>query len=477
MLFVWIALWVVALILLLSDTRSSINRRLSAVALCGGAGALAAVLDLSFIPYIKLTYSSSGLENLLYNVQVSMSLLSYYGLPYSFLLFAMAYRPLNIPQGVNRTLPILLLLPILACLIFTPGYTAKYPITYSVVVWWAVPYFVMGSLIILFGQARPYSKTQTHYIICLAVLPPVLFCMLMSYVLPSMGLLRMWKYNTWFVSMGVSVFFIGLFTYGFLGVRVLIDRRRLDSTFRAVTSGTAILHHAIKNDVGKVRLFTDKIKAYAEETNQPELLEDIRVVQNASMHIQDMISRVHRRTEDLVIRPVEVDLGKLLLETLKPHEPLFRNLQCHMNIPEGWICSVDPAQVGEALNNLVSNAIDAMQGTGHLFVSLRENKRELTVEVRDTGPGMDKGQAVRALEPFYSTKSSKDTNFGLGLPYAYYVMRRHGGSLHIRSKLGVGTRVYLTFPKRSIKAIRTEKEKEKARSAVQAQGSETHGLR
>jgi anti-sigma regulatory factor (Ser/Thr protein kinase) len=469
MLFVWIALWVVAIILLLSDPRSSLNRRLSAVALCGGAGALAAVLDLSYIPYLHSHYSNTGLESMFYRVQVSMSLLSYYGLPYSFLLFAMAYRPLNTPQGIERTLLFVLLLPILACLIFTPGYTAKYPITYSVVVWWAVPYFLIGALIVLFRKSRPYSITHTHILICLAVLPPVLFCMLMSYVLPSLGLLRMWKYNTWFVIIGVSVFFIGLFTYGFLGVRVLIDRRRLDSTFRAVTSGTAILHHAIKNDVGKVRLFTDKIKAYAESTNQPELLEDIRVVQNASMHIQDMISRVHRRTEDLVIQPLEVDLGNLLSETFKPYAPLYSNVHFHKNIPEGWCCSVDPAQVGEALNNLVSNAIDAMKGTGHLFLSLRESKRELIVEVRDTGPGMDKVQATKALEPFYTTKNGKDTNFGLGLPYAYYVMQRHDGSLHIRSKLGVGTRVYLTFPKRSIKAIRTKKDR------LAAQGSEAYG--
>jgi len=115
---------------------------------------------------------------------------------------------------------------------------------------------------------------------------------------------------------------------------------------------------------------------------------------------------------------------------------------------------MDPAQVAEALNNLISNAIEAMNGEGHLFLTLREAKRELTVEVRDTGPGMEKAQAAKALEPFYTTKSGQEANFGLGLPYVYYVMRKHGGSLQIRSKLGVGTRVYLVFSKRSIQAVK-----------------------
>lgn len=456
MLFVWIALWTVALILLLADPRSSVNRWLSAVAFTGGAGALAATLDSIIIPYLTSIDPREDLESLLYNVQAGSSLVSYYGLPYCFLRFGLAYNSLTISSKAQRMIALILLLPIVLCLIFTPGYNEYNPITYSAVIGWAVPYFLTGAFLVLMKKSRHYSLSHTHWLVCLALLPPVLVTMLMSYILPSFGLLRMWKYNTWFVIGGVAVFTIGLFTYGFLGVRVLIDRRRLDSTLRAVTSGTAILHHAIKNDVGKMRLFSDKIRAYAESTNQPELLEDIQVVKIASQHIQDMISRVHRRTEDLVIQPREVELDVLIPSILKPYEPLLRNIKVQVTVPEGWICFLDPAQVGEALNNLISNAIDAMDGSGHLFITLREAKRELTIEVRDTGPGMDKTQTIKALEPFYSTKSGKEASFGLGLPYAYYVMRKHGGGLNIRSKVGVGTRVYLIFPKRSVKAIRIQ---------------------
>lgn len=172
--------------------------------------------------------------------------------------------------------------------------------------------------------------------ICLAVLPTVLLSMVMSYVLPSLGMLRMWRYNVWFVGIGVAVFLIGLFTYGFLGVRLLVDRRRLDSTLRAVTSGTAILHHAIKNDVGKMRLFTEKMKSYAESTNQPELLEDLAVVQNASSHIQEMISRVHRRTEDLEIRPQDVRLDELIRETIRPFVPRLGQVRLELDLTE-WL--------------------------------------------------------------------------------------------------------------------------------------------
>ncbi|TVY04372.1 sensor histidine kinase [Cohnella terricola] len=456
MLFVWIALWAVALVLLLADPRSRVNRRLSAAALCGGAGALAATLSEVMIPYIHDSRPSDKIEAALYFVQASSSLTSYYGLPYSFMLFALAYNPPRLRGTARRFISLILLLPIVLCLFLTPGYNEYHPISFSVVVWWAVPYFLAAAAIIVSKEIGHRALSHSHWLICLAVLPPALFTMIMSYVLPALGMLRMWKYNVWFVIIGVVVFLFGLFTYGFLGLRVLVDRRRLDSTLRAVTSGTAILNHAIKNDVGKMRLFTEKMKTYAETTNQPELLEDLAVVQKASSHIQEMIARVHRRTEDLEIRPRSVHLDVLITDTLKPFGVQLGRIKLELDIMQDWQCEIDPAQVGEALNNLISNAIEAMNGEGRLFIALREGKRELTLEITDSGPGMGRAQAVRSLEPFYTTKSGKETNFGLGLPYAYYVMRKHRGSLYIRSKIGVGTSVFMVFPKRSVQAVKPQ---------------------
>ncbi|WEK55514.1 MAG: HAMP domain-containing sensor histidine kinase [Candidatus Cohnella colombiensis] len=452
MLFVWIALWAVAFIVWLSDPKSSVNRWLSLLSFSGGAGALAVTLDTRFIPYMVSNYPNATAQQALYEVQAYSSLFCYYGVPYTFLLFALAYRPIQqIERKLQRWLPLYLLIPIIGFVTLTPGYNDYTPITYTAVVWWAVPCFLIGTVLIL-SKPSGHAISHAHWIICFAVLTPALFAMIFSYVLPSLGKLGLYMYNVWFVTIGVVIFGIGLFSYGFLGIRVLIERRRLESTLQAVTSGTAILHHAIKNDVGKMRLFGQKMQAYAESTNQPELLEDVRTMMHASGHIQEMISRVHRRTEDLEVRPTVTDISQLIVDTLKPYEPVLKGIKLKLQVADRWMCTLDQAQVGEAINNLISNAIEAMNGSGELTVSFIEHKRDLTVEIRDSGPGMSKQQAHKAMEPFYTTKKSRDANFGLGLPYAYFVMRKHGGTLQIRSKVGAGTVIFLIFPKRSVKA-------------------------
>lgn len=456
MLFVWIALWGIGLFLIVNEPRTASIRWLALVTFCGGAGALAATLGERFIPALLQSASYAGWEPALYRLQVISSLTSYYGVPYAFVMFALTYRPIRMPVVWAKLIPVALLVPVVCFLLFTPPYSELYPIRFGAVVWWAVPLVLFGAVNILVQRPQHPAYMATYRVVSLAVLVPVLVSTVLNYVLPSLGLLRMWVYNTWFVGAGVFFFIVGLSTYGFLGMRVLIDRRRLDSAFRAVTNGTVLLNHSMKNDAAKMRLFGQKIRERAAMSGDKELLADIEVMLSASLHMQEMIARVHRKTEDLMLRPAPADPAVMIREVLDALIPQMAGLTLSVSLAEGWRCTIDKAQVAEAIGNVVSNAIEALQGQGKLAVKWIEGKKELTLEISDSGPGMDAAQVRRALDPFYTTKSGSGTNFGLGLPYAYQVMRKHDGTLYIRSKPGVGTRVCLTFPKQSVDAVRAD---------------------
>lgn len=118
---------------------------------------------------------------------------------------------------------------------------------------------------------------------------------------------------------------------------------------------------------------------------------------------------------------------------------------------------VDAAQVEAAILNLIVNARDATADGGKITV--RTGMRVLapgeagslpagtyvTVEVSDTGEGMGAEVAVRAVEPFFTTKPvGKGT--GLGLSHVYGLMQQSGGDMVIDSALGKGTSVSLFFP-------------------------------
>ncbi len=109
----------------------------------------------------------------------------------------------------------------------------------------------------------------------------------------------------------------------------------------------------------------------------------------------------------------------------------------------------DKEQVREAIENLLSNAIDAMPDGGALsVVTGREVVRDrpyVTVKVKDTGKGIAEENMSKIFEPFFTTKVAvKGT--GLGLSITRKIVEEHGGFIKVESKVNAGSTFSLYFP-------------------------------
>ena len=105
---------------------------------------------------------------------------------------------------------------------------------------------------------------------------------------------------------------------------------------------------------------------------------------------------------------------------------------------------IDPVAFEGAVKALTRNAVEAVDGQGSVAVRL-ETLMEggLRLSVRDSGPGMDRDLAARAVEPFFTTREGAA---GLGLSQAYAFARQSGGVLSIDSEPGQGAEVSITLP-------------------------------
>ena len=106
--------------------------------------------------------------------------------------------------------------------------------------------------------------------------------------------------------------------------------------------------------------------------------------------------------------------------------------------------SLDPVAFEGAVQSLTRNAVEAVAGRGSVAVRL-ETMLEggVRLSVRDSGPGMDRDLAARAVEPFFTTREGAA---GLGLSQAYAFARQCGGVLSIDSAPGEGAEVSITLP-------------------------------
>jgi PAS domain S-box-containing protein len=117
------------------------------------------------------------------------------------------------------------------------------------------------------------------------------------------------------------------------------------------------------------------------------------------------------------------------------------------DLPDVW---VDPLQIEQVLDNLVSNAFQAMPDGGQLTISAslapastQGSPPMLTISVCDTGCGIPPENMDRLFEPLFSTKMH---GIGLGLPLSKNLVESNGGNIQVSSQLDKGTTFIVALP-------------------------------
>ncbi|HYQ04625.1 MAG TPA: ATP-binding protein [Polyangiaceae bacterium] len=111
--------------------------------------------------------------------------------------------------------------------------------------------------------------------------------------------------------------------------------------------------------------------------------------------------------------------------------------------PDGIDCYA--GLLNQAVLNLISNAIDAIDGPGTITITTGAEDGWFQLLVEDTGCGVPEAVLDRVFEPFFTTKPV-GAGTGLGLSITYSIAKKHGGNVELLPREGGGTRAVLRFP-------------------------------
>jgi PAS domain S-box-containing protein len=140
-----------------------------------------------------------------------------------------------------------------------------------------------------------------------------------------------------------------------------------------------------------------------------------------------------------------VEHGVLLLSQREEAQgtPVTMELDPHL----GEVAT-DEVLVRQVLDNLLTNALDAVEGGGLISISTALDGERARIEVADTGAGIPAEMLVRIFDPFYTTKEAGKGS-GLGLAISATLAEALGGALTVESKPGAGSRFRLWLPRRA----------------------------
>jgi signal transduction histidine kinase len=210
----------------------------------------------------------------------------------------------------------------------------------------------------------------------------------------------------------------------------------------------AVIAHEVRNPLAIVNNAVASLrKRHTTAHDRRTLLE---IINEEMARLDKLVRRLLNYARPMALKQEAISLRETIMRALALIEDR-PGITAELSL-EGGIGEVvgDGALLRQAFENVITNAVQAMDGEGTLRVVVSRHRiggvPSVAIDFRDDGEGMSEEESEQALSPFFTTRP---TGTGLGLPIVGRIIEAHGGALLIDSWPHVGTTVRIALPEQS----------------------------
>lgn len=222
-----------------------------------------------------------------------------------------------------------------------------------------------------------------------------------------------------------------------------IERAQQLATVGELASGVA---HEIKNPVVGISNGLDLVRRrIGDEGSLGPIMDEMsRQLVRIEMAVRDLLSFARPATPE----PVPADVSQIVERAARLIEPAADRARVSVVVetdPTLPRVRGDPELLGQALVNLLMNAVQATSSGGRITISASVDAvtKMVSFRVADTGRGISEEERSEIFKPFYTTRHSGS---GLGLSISREIVERHDGRIEVESEVGRGSVFIMTIP-------------------------------
>ena len=230
---------------------------------------------------------------------------------------------------------------------------------------------------------------------------------------------------------------------------------RLEKSFEAEQRFTSDASHELRTPTTVILAECDYAQKNAETIEEYRSAMDViqRQAEKMSVLVKSLleITRMDQGTQKVNFE--YADLSELMTVVCEEHALVAeRGIRLETTIQSGVFCEMDVFLITRALQNLLDNAYKFGREDGWIRAALSRDAEGAVIIVADNGIGIAQDQLDQIFKRFYQIEENRgtQTGLGLGLSMVEQIVRLHGGTIEVKSKLGAGTTFTVRLPEHQI---------------------------
>jgi signal transduction histidine kinase/CheY-like chemotaxis protein len=246
--------------------------------------------------------------------------------------------------------------------------------------------------------------------------------------------------------------------------RRLEERLNRSEKMEALGTLAGGVAHDLNNVLGIVVGYAEMLLDEIDEAS-PLRADIVKIMESGNRSaaiVQDLLTLARRGVQTRQV----VDLNAVIRDCQKTPEfakllSLNANVRIRTDLAAGLLNIMgSPVHLAKTIMNLVSNAVEALPGSGELTIATRNQSLDkpvhgydavnegdyVVLSVADTGKGISDADMKHIFEPFYTKKVMGRSGTGLGLAVVWGTVKDHNGYIDVESEMGRGTTFTLYFP-------------------------------
>jgi len=238
---------------------------------------------------------------------------------------------------------------------------------------------------------------------------------------------------------------------------VLTDETRAAEVARLKDEFVGMISHELRTPLSSILGYLELLEhdaAHPLEAEQREFLSIIGRNANRLLKlVSDLLFTAQVESGQFPLESREADIVAVVEASIESARPAAEHagIELIAELPESAVAlRFDPTRIGQAVDNLVSNAIKFTPRGGRVVVTLTVGSATVSLSVRDTGIGIQDDEVGRLFTRFFRASTATRNavpGVGLGLTITKAIITAHGGWMDVTSKLGAGTEFKFFLPR------------------------------